>query len=64
MTWKYLVGSPRIVFVVYWAFSALKTQRTERAESSELSGMGLIDLFIFTSASAVPTIRRDFLRGP
>ena len=33
MTWKYLIEGPWIVFVVYWAVGALKTQRTERKES-------------------------------
>src|SRR5271155_3275624 len=33
MSWKYLIEGPWIVFVVYWAIGALKTQRTERTES-------------------------------
>jgi hypothetical protein len=33
MTWKYLIESLWIVFVVYWAIGALKTRRTERTES-------------------------------
>lgn len=33
MVWKYLIEGPWIVFVVYWAMSALKTRRTERTES-------------------------------
>ncbi len=32
MIWKYLIEGPWIVFVVYWAVSALKTRHTERSE--------------------------------
>jgi protein-S-isoprenylcysteine O-methyltransferase Ste14 len=33
MIWRYLIDAPWIVFVVYWAFGALKTRRTVRTES-------------------------------
>jgi isoprenylcysteine carboxyl methyltransferase (ICMT) family protein YpbQ len=33
VTWRHLIDSPWIVFVVYWALSALKTRRTQRKES-------------------------------
>jgi protein-S-isoprenylcysteine O-methyltransferase Ste14 len=33
MIWRYLISGPWIVFVAYWAQSALKTRQTERAES-------------------------------
>lgn len=33
MTWRHLIESPWIVFVFYWALSALKTRRTQRKES-------------------------------
>lgn len=32
MTWRYLIETPWIIFVAYWAMGALKTRRTERKE--------------------------------
>ncbi|MGA7217116.1 MAG: isoprenylcysteine carboxylmethyltransferase family protein [Candidatus Sulfotelmatobacter sp.] len=32
MTWRHLVEAPWVVFVVYWALGALKTQRTAQKE--------------------------------
>jgi protein-S-isoprenylcysteine O-methyltransferase Ste14 len=45
MTWKYLIEGPWIVFVAYWAVSALKTRRTERTESF-ISRYGILFLEI------------------
>jgi protein-S-isoprenylcysteine O-methyltransferase Ste14 len=33
VTWRYLIETPWLIFVAYWAVGALKTRRTARTES-------------------------------
>ncbi len=43
MIWRYLIEGPWILFIVYWAVSALKTRRTVQKESL-LSRYGIVVL--------------------
>jgi len=63
MTWKYLIEGPWIVFVAYWAISALKTRRTVRQESF-VSRYGILFLeilgfvFLFSDVAGIGILGR------
>jgi protein-S-isoprenylcysteine O-methyltransferase Ste14 len=63
MTWRYLIETPWILFLLYWGLGALKTRRTVRQESFasrygilllEILGFGLL----FSDAAEVGILGR------